>query len=176
MFGFKLEENWALSTLWVCVSVKNPTQAEKYWRSGLGTLVELRPFCALLCSTLTLLRRESAVWQPGQRNSESGLCLWLCRGDGASRGAEQGSASPGAQNTKALGFHFPLEDTARTPQTPRGGPARPGRVKRDTAPLIPRAFCAAFKELTVLLRFCQEALFLWCPGRWPQHISDCICP
>lgn len=118
MLGFKLEENWALSTLWVWVSAKIPAQAAHWevlevWPGpaelGVGTEAELRPCCASLCFTLALplLGGGSAVWRPEQGNSASGLCLWLSRGGGASQGAEPGSASPGAQNTNTLGFHFP---------------------------------------------------------------------
>lgn len=87
VLGFRLEENWALSTPWVCSSVKYPAQAAHWevlevWPGPaelrVGTQAELRPFCAVLCFTLTLLRGGSSVWQPEQRNSESGLCLWLC--------------------------------------------------------------------------------------------------
>lgn len=120
-----------------------------------GTQEELKTFCALLFFTLTLHRGGSAVWQPEQRTLSLGS---------ACGSAEE--VEPPKEQSRAL--------PAQKPKTPRTwGSISNLRTYPAPAPStllwwpcwtwqgeerhhIPhrRAFCADFKELTALFRFC----------------------
>lgn len=111
MLGFKLEENWVLSTLWVWVSAKIPAQAAHWevlevWPGpaelGVGTAAELRPCCASLCFTLALPLLGEEVLSGGQSRGTQPL--------GSACGSAE-EVEPPKEQSRAL--------PAQEPKTPR---------------------------------------------------------
>lgn len=111
MLGLKLQENRALSTLWVCVSLENPT--EKCWRSGLGQVSSewgLRKSSRLfvLCCSLLLLYTEEEVLSGSQSRELSvwALLVALLRRWSLPR-SRAGLCQPRSPKHQELGAQFP---------------------------------------------------------------------